>query len=57
MMRLAGRPVAQVDVGQDPDRPIRIVVESISSRRRADVEAEPSEVVELPIPAGEQEQG
>jgi hypothetical protein len=35
----------------DPDRPIRIVVESISSRRReqlADVEAEDAEVEELP---------
>jgi hypothetical protein len=35
----------------NPDRPIRIVVESISSRRRealADVEADEGEVEELP---------
>jgi hypothetical protein len=38
-------------VAGDPDKPIRIVVESISSRRReqlADVEADAAEVEELP---------
>jgi hypothetical protein len=44
-------PPTVVSHEQDPDRPIRIVVESISSRRReqlADVEAEDAEVEELP---------
>jgi hypothetical protein len=48
-MRLAGRPPTVVSHEQDPDRPIRIVVESISSRRReelADVDATDAEVVE-----------
>jgi hypothetical protein len=46
--QLVGRPPEVVQ--GDPDRPIRIVVESISSRRRealADVEAE-ADVEELP---------
>jgi hypothetical protein len=53
-MRLAGRPPTVISHEQDPDRPIRIVVESISSRRRealadveADVEADDAEVEEL----------
>jgi hypothetical protein len=48
--QLVGRPTEVVQ--GDPDRPIRIVVESISSRRRevaaADVEADDAEVEELP---------
>jgi hypothetical protein len=47
--QLVGRPPEVVR--GDPERPIRIVVESISSRRRealADVEAEEAEVEELP---------
>jgi hypothetical protein len=50
--QLVGRPTEVVQHEQDPDRPIRIVVESISSRRRevaeADVEAEDAEVEDLP---------
>jgi hypothetical protein len=49
--QLVGRPTAVVEHEQDPERPIRIVVESISSRRReqlSDVEAEDAEVEELP---------
>jgi hypothetical protein len=47
--QLVGRPTEVVQ--GNPDRPIRIVVESISSRRRealADVEADAAEVEELP---------
>jgi hypothetical protein len=47
--QLVGRPPEVVQ--GDPDRPIRIVVESISQRRRealADVEAEDADVEELP---------
>jgi hypothetical protein len=46
--QLVGRPTEVVQ--GDPDRPIRIVVESISSRRRealADVEADDADVEEL----------
>jgi hypothetical protein len=49
-LRLLGRPETTGTVAGDPDKPIRIVVESISSRRReqlADVEAEETEVEEL----------
>jgi hypothetical protein len=53
-MRLAGRPPTVISHEQDPDRPIRIVVESISSRSRealadveADLEADDAEVEEL----------
>jgi hypothetical protein len=49
--QLVGRPPQVVAHEQDPDRPIRIVVESISSRRReqlADVDADEAEVEELP---------
>jgi hypothetical protein len=48
--QLVGRPETVVSHEQDPDRPIRIVVESISSRRReqlADVDASDDEVEEL----------
>jgi hypothetical protein len=48
--QVVGRPPQVVAHEQDPDRPIRIVVESISSRRReqlADVVAEEAEVEEL----------
>jgi hypothetical protein len=47
--QLVGRPTEVVQ--GNPDRPIRIVGESISSRRReklADVDAEDTEVEELP---------
>jgi hypothetical protein len=48
--QLVGRPTEVVQ--GDSERPIRIVVESISSRRRevakADVEAEDAEVEDLP---------
>jgi hypothetical protein len=57
--QLVGRPETVVSHEQDPDRPIRIVVESISSRRReppADVEAEEGEVEELPPGEGEVEE-
>jgi hypothetical protein len=50
-LRLLGRPETTGTLAGDPDKPIRIVVESISSRRRealADVEAEEGEVEELP---------
>jgi hypothetical protein len=50
--QLVGRPPEVVQ--GDPDLPIRIVVESISSRRRealADVEADEGEVEEL-LPGG-----
>jgi hypothetical protein len=50
-LRLLGRPETTGTVAGDPDKPIRIVVESISSRRReqlADVEADAAEVEELP---------
>jgi hypothetical protein len=49
--QLVGRPETVVSNEQVPDRPIRIVVESISSRRRealADVEAGEDEVEKLP---------
>jgi hypothetical protein len=49
--QLVGRPETVVSHEQDAERPIRIVVESISSRRRealADVEAEDADVEELP---------
>jgi hypothetical protein len=45
-----GRPETTGTVPGDPDKPIRIVVESISSRRReqlADVEAEDGEVLDV----------
>jgi hypothetical protein len=48
--QLVGRPETVISHEQDPDRPIRIVVESISSRRReqlTDVEADDAEVEEL----------
>jgi hypothetical protein len=50
-LRLLGRPETTGTVAGDPDKPIRIVVESISSRRReqlADVGAHAAEVEELP---------
>jgi hypothetical protein len=48
LFRVTHKPAASAG---DPDKPIRIVVESISSRRReqlADVEADAAEVEELP---------
>jgi hypothetical protein len=48
--QLVGRPPEVVQREQDPDRPVRIVVESISARRReqqADVEAEDAEVLDV----------
>jgi hypothetical protein len=50
-LRLLGRPETTGTVAGDPDKPIRIVVESISSRRReqlADEEADAAQVEELP---------
>jgi hypothetical protein len=50
-LRPLGRPETTGTVAIDPDKPIRIGVESISSRRReqlADVEADAAEVEELP---------
>jgi hypothetical protein len=47
--RITNRPARSGGIG-DPDKPIRIVVESISSRRRdqlADVEAEDGEVLDV----------
>jgi hypothetical protein len=49
--QLVGRPETVVSHEQDPDRPIRIVVESISARRReqlADLEAEDALVGRAP---------
>jgi hypothetical protein len=49
-LRLLGRPETTGTVARDPDKPIRIVVESISSRRReqlADVKADDAEVEDV----------